>query len=91
MDAAGTSFFTGGDVAGLYDTPRADRHTYASTVAGTLNKVIGQLLELPVPTITAVHGMVTGGSIGLVLASDIVVAGPKASFAPWATAGQSSS
>ncbi len=85
IDAAGKSFSTGGDVAGFYDTPRAERYTYASTVVGTLNKVICQLLELPVPTISAVHGMVTGGSIGLVLASDIVVAGPRASFAPWYT------
>ncbi|WP_189571456.1 enoyl-CoA hydratase/isomerase family protein [Marinobacter zhanjiangensis] len=85
IDAAGKSFSTGGDVAGFYDTPRADRHSYARTVVGTLNTVIGQLLTLPVPTVTAVQGMVTGGSIGLVLASDIVVAGPKASFAPWYT------
>ncbi len=85
IDAAGKSFSTGGDVAGFYDTPRAKRLGYASTVVGTLNKVICQLLELPVPTVTAVHGMVTGGSLGLVLASDIVVAGPKATFAPWYT------
>lgn len=85
IDAAGKSFSTGGDVAGFYDTPRAERASYAGTVVGTLNKVITQLLTLPVPTITAVQGMVTGGSLGLVLASDIVVAGPKASFAPWYT------
>lgn len=85
IDAAGKSFSTGGDVAGFYNTPRAERQTYASTVVGTLNAVILQLLTLPVPTVTAVHGMVTGGSIGLVLASDIVVAGPDASFAPWYT------
>ncbi|MGM0571799.1 enoyl-CoA hydratase/isomerase family protein [Marinobacter sp.] len=85
IDAAGKSFSTGGDVAGFYDTPKPERHTYASTVVGTLNKVICQLLALPVPVVSAVHGMVTGGSIGLVLASDIVVAGPKATFAPWYT------
>ncbi|MFW5825486.1 MAG: enoyl-CoA hydratase/isomerase family protein [Marinobacter sp.] len=85
IDAAGKSFSTGGDVAGFYNTPRAERAHYARTVVGSLNTVIGQLLTLPAPTITAVHGMVTGGSLGLVLASDIVVAGPKASFAPWYT------
>jgi 2-(1,2-epoxy-1,2-dihydrophenyl)acetyl-CoA isomerase len=85
IDAAGKSFSTGGDVAGFHDTPRAERYHYARTVVGTLNTVINQLLTLPVPTVTAVQGMVTGGSIGLVLASDIVVAGPKASFAPWYT------
>lgn len=85
IDAAGKSFSTGGDVAGFYDTPRNQRHAYASHVVGTLNEVILELLTLPVPTVTAVHGMVTGGSLGLVLASDIVVAGPRASFAPWYT------
>lgn len=85
IDAAGKSFSTGGDVAGFYDTPRNLRHAYASHVVGTLNEVILELLTLPVPTVTAVHGMVTGGSLGLVLASDIVVAGPRASFAPWYT------
>lgn len=85
LDAAGKSFSTGGDVAAFYDMPRDRRHDYASRVVGTLNEVILALLTLPVPTVTAVHGMVTGGSLGLVLASDIVVAGPRASFAPWYT------
>ncbi|MFC4260829.1 enoyl-CoA hydratase/isomerase family protein [Marinobacter lacisalsi] len=85
IDAAGKSFSTGGDVAGFYNTPRHEREAYASRVVGTLNEVILQLLTLPVPTLTAVHGMVTGGSLGLVLASDIVVASPRASFAPWYT------
>ncbi len=85
IDAAGKSFSTGGDVAGFYDTPREDRRGYAADVVGSLNGVIRQLLTLPVPTIAAVHGMVTGGSIGLVLACDLVVAGPRASFSPWYT------
>lgn len=85
LDAEGRSFSTGGDVGGFYDTPRAERHDYASRVVGTLNAVILDLLSLPLPTVAAVHGMVTGGSVGLVLACDIVVAGPRASFAPWYT------
>ncbi|WP_339752546.1 enoyl-CoA hydratase/isomerase family protein [uncultured Marinobacter sp.] len=86
LDAEGRSFSTGGDVGGFYDTPRAERHDYAARVVGTLNAVILDLLSLPLPTVVAVHGMVTGGSAGLVLACDIAVAGPKASFAPWYTA-----
>ncbi|MFV8834825.1 enoyl-CoA hydratase/isomerase family protein [Aquisalimonas sp.] len=83
--ANGKSFSTGGDVAGFYTVPRAQRVEYARRVVGALNGVILQLLRLPVPTIAAVHGMVTGGSLGLVLASDLVVAGPRASFSPWYT------
>lgn len=85
LDAAGKSFSTGGDVAGFYDTPRPLRRDYAARVVGELNRTIIDLLNLPVPTIAAVHGLVTGGSIGLVLACDLVVLGPKASFAPWYT------
>lgn len=85
IDAAGKSFSTGGDVAGFYDTPRGHRQDYAASVVGELNRTIIDLLELPVPTIVAVHGLVTGGSLGLVLACDIAVLGPKASFAPWYT------
>ncbi|HEX5677631.1 MAG TPA: enoyl-CoA hydratase/isomerase family protein, partial [Alcanivorax sp.] len=68
-----------------YATPRAQRYDYAARVVGTLNSVILDLLSLPLPTVVAVHGMVTGGSVGLVLACDIAVAGPRASFAPWYT------
>ena len=31
----------------------------------------------------AVHGMVTGGSLGLVLASDVVLVAPAATITPW--------
>lgn len=85
LAANGRSFSTGGDVAAFHATPQAERVAYARRVVGALNRVILQLLRLPVPTVAAVHGMVTGGSLGLVLASDLVVAGPRASFAPWYT------
>lgn len=85
LAARGPSFSTGGDVGAFHATPRAQRTAYARRVVGGLNRVILELLRLPVPTIAAVHGTVTGGSLGLVLASDLVVAGPQASFAPWYT------
>ena len=85
LTANGPSFSTGGDVAAFHDTPRDRRAEYAEQVVGALNRVIVQLLRLPVPTVAAVHGMVTGGSLGLVLACDLVVAGPRASFTPWYT------
>lgn len=85
LAANGRSFSTGGDVAAFHATPQHQRVDYARRVVGALNRVILRLLRLPVPTVAAVHGMVTGGSLGLVLASDLVVAGPRASFAPWYT------
>ncbi len=82
LRARGRSFSTGGDVAGFY----AHRHSLADyadrTVAG-LNRVILELIRLEVPVVVAVHGMVTGGSLGIVLAGDVVVVSPDASFTPW--------
>lgn len=82
LAANGRSFSTGGDVRGFYDhldsiVPYADR------LLRLLNETILSLLSLPVPVIAAVHGIVTGGSLGLVLAADIVLATPQASFTPY--------
>jgi 2-(1,2-epoxy-1,2-dihydrophenyl)acetyl-CoA isomerase len=85
LAAEGRSFSTGGDVGAFHDTPPARRHQYASQVVGELNAAILDLLRLPCPTVAAVHGTVTGGSVGLVLACDIAVAGPRTRFAPWYT------
>lgn len=85
LQAEGSSFSSGGDVGAFFETPHHERRAYASEVVGRLNQVIIAMLELPSPIIAAVHGLVTGGSIGLVLASDIVVATEKATFTPWYT------
>ncbi|ROO25180.1 enoyl-CoA hydratase/isomerase family protein [Salinisphaera orenii] len=86
LSAAGRSFSTGGDVRAFYDTPRPARRDYAAAVVGELNAAILDLLRLPFPTLVCVQGTVTGGALGLMLACDIAIATPKASFAPWYTA-----
>ncbi len=85
LAAEGRSFSSGGDVAAFHDTPQARRRNYAAAVVGQLNAAMLDLLRLPFPTVAAVQGLVTGGAVGLVLACDIAVAGPRASFAPWYT------
>ena len=82
LQANGRSFSTGGDVRGFYDH-RNNLEGYAAEVVGLLNRVILAMIELPVPIVTAVHSMVTGGSMGLVLGSDIVLVAPEASFTPY--------
>jgi len=86
LRAAGRSFSTGGDVRRFYETPRPQRRDYAHTLVGALNQAIISLLNMPCPTIVMVHGLVTGGALGLVLACDLALAGPQASLAPWYTA-----
>lgn len=82
LQANGRSFSTGGDALGFVQ--HADKmEPYAREIVGLLNQVILALIDLPVPVITAVHGLVTGGSLGFILGSDIVLVAPEASFAPF--------
>lgn len=82
LQANGRSFSTGGDVKAFYDH-RDNIEPYANEIVGLLNQVIVTMVRLPTPIVAAVHGIVTGGSIGLVLASDIVLVAPEASFTPF--------
>jgi 2-(1,2-epoxy-1,2-dihydrophenyl)acetyl-CoA isomerase len=82
LQANGRSFSTGGDVRGFY-AHWDGLGAYAAEIVGLLNRVILAMIELPVPIVAAVHGIVTGGSMGLVLGSDIVLVAPEASFAPY--------
>lgn len=82
VQAAGRTFSTGGDIA-AFDRHRGDLASYAERVVGALNRVILRLIRLEVPSVVAVQGLVTGGSLGLVLACDVVLVAPEASFTPW--------
>lgn len=83
LAATGPSFSTGGDVGAFAARDGTDRVTYARRLVGGLNEAILALLGLPQPSIAAVHGPVTGGSLGLVLATDLLVMGPRAWTAPY--------
>lgn len=82
LQANGRSFSTGGDAKGFVDHAD-DIETYSREIVGLLNQVILALVDLPVPVVTAVHGIVTGGSLGFILGSDIVLVAPEASFTPY--------
>jgi 2-(1,2-epoxy-1,2-dihydrophenyl)acetyl-CoA isomerase len=82
LQANGRSFSTGGDVLGFYQN-LDEVQSYAETTVDLLNQVILELIDCPVPVVTAVHGIVTGGSLGFVLASDLVILTPQASFRPY--------
>lgn len=82
LQANGRSFSTGGDVVAFFDHLDV-LEAYARQIVGLLNQTILSVLSLPIPVIAAVQGMVTGGSLGLVLAADIVLVAPEATFAPY--------
>ncbi len=75
-------FSTGGDLKGFKDH-LSDIEHYSKKLVGLLNQAILAILEMKLPVICEVHGMVTGGSLGLVLASDIVLVTDSATFTPY--------
>jgi len=82
LQANGRSFSTGGDMRAFYDH-LPNIQAYASELVGLLNGAILSFIAFPVPIVAAVHGAVTGGSLGLVLASDLVLVTPEATFTPY--------
>lgn len=82
LGAEGRSFSTGGDVKAFFSAGE-DLADYAAETVGLLNRVILTMLRLPQPIVAAVHGVVTGGSIGLVLGSDVVLMAREATITPW--------
>lgn len=77
----GKSFSTGGDVKAFFSAD--DVATFAAETVGLLNSAIMAMIRLPKPIVAAVHGQVTGGSLGLVLASDVVLMHQEATITPW--------
>ena len=82
LQANGRSFSTGGDLQGFADHLE-DIQDYARQIVGLLNQTMLAMIDLPVPIIAAVQGVVTGGSLGLVLAADLVLVTSQASFMPY--------
>ncbi len=85
--AEGPAFSIGGDMR-RFQRERAALDEYSAGLVGRLNQAILALIDLPQPVVAEVHGLVTGGSIGLVLAADLVYLAPQVVFkAHYATAG----
>jgi enoyl-CoA hydratase/carnithine racemase len=86
LTASGNSFSSGLDVAQWHESMRADDaldvwHEDASD----FQALIEQMLRFPKPIIAAIDGPVMGGGLALLLACDLVVASPEATFSVPAT------
>ena len=82
LRAEGRSFSTGGDLSGF----RRHRKTigaYAQELVGLLNQVIIAIYTHPAAVACAVHGQVTGGSLGLLLAADHIIMRRGATITPY--------
>ncbi|WP_346908271.1 enoyl-CoA hydratase/isomerase family protein [uncultured Roseibium sp.] len=85
LSAEGRSFSTGGDVGGFMDHAKNPDEllAYSDRIVGTLHDAIIDLLEFPSPVFAAVNGPVTGGSLGLVLAADLIAMSETAFLQPY--------
>jgi len=82
LRAEGRSFSTGGDLSGFQDH-RETIGGYAQELVGKLNRVILAIYTHPAVMVCAVHGQVTGGALGLLLASDRVIMHKSATITPY--------
>ncbi|MEW5423792.1 enoyl-CoA hydratase/isomerase family protein [Amorphus sp. 3PC139-8] len=85
LTGAGPSFSTGGDVGGFLKAASSPEalDSYAYRTVSALHATILDLLALPCPVIAKVNGPVTGGSVGLVLAADLVAMAETAFIQPY--------
>ena len=82
LRAEGRSFSTGGDLSG-FQNHRDNIGTYAQLLVGKLNQVILAIYTHPAVIVCAVHGQVTGGALGLILAADHVIMRRGVTITPW--------
>lgn len=89
LAADGPAFSIGGDMRRFQrERQCGDLRAYSAGLVAQLNEAILALIDLPQPVVAEVHGAVTGGSIGLVLAADLVLLAPQVVFkAHYATVG----
>lgn len=78
LDAAGPAFCAGGDVIAMA-TSGADGAAVTGA-AHVIHDGIRTFAHSNKPMVAAVQGAVAGGGLGLMLAADYIVAGPKAKF-----------
>lgn len=81
LTAEGRHFSTGGDVAAFQAS--TDRAGYADAVVGLLQGIVREMLTLPAIIVTGAQGATTGGSAGLLFASDFVVLTEDAFIQPY--------
>ncbi len=84
LKANGSSFSTGGDLLHLH-RHWGDGGHYADKLVAQLNELIITLFCLPQTVIGIVNGIVTGGSLGLILGCDLTLATSRAEFTPYYT------
>lgn len=79
LEGDGPAFCAGGDI-GFMATRREDADRMLEEVGRALNPAILALRQMDALVVVSVHGSVAGGSVGLMLAGDLVVAAAGTRF-----------
>ncbi|WP_084299581.1 enoyl-CoA hydratase/isomerase family protein [Leisingera caerulea] len=80
----GRNFSTGGDVRRFFEAAQNGRaESYADEVVPVLQNLIMRIIAMPVVIASAVRGAATGGSAGILFASDIAAAEQGAFVQPY--------
>ncbi len=80
----GRNFSTGGDVARFFAASQAgEAETYSHEVVPVLQSLVLRMITMPAIFATALRGAATGGSAGMLFASDLAVAAPDTFVQPY--------
>ncbi|MGY4101946.1 enoyl-CoA hydratase-related protein [Nocardia sp. R16R-3T] len=77
----GPAFTVGGDITVFADTEPLELSTTLRRMVTPYHEALRIFAELPVPIVTAVHGSVGGGGLGMVYCADIALAADGTRFA----------
>jgi 2-(1,2-epoxy-1,2-dihydrophenyl)acetyl-CoA isomerase len=80
LSGAGRAFMAGGDVSYFSDSDPKLRADKAAALIDCLHDIIRLMVSFPTPILSAVHGSVAGAGLGLMLASDVIVAAGNTRF-----------
>jgi 2-(1,2-epoxy-1,2-dihydrophenyl)acetyl-CoA isomerase len=81
LSGEGRNFCFGGDLKGMVASG-GDLAAYLSELTTALHAGLAHLVRMDAPVIAAVKGSAAGAGLGLVLASDLAIAGRSAKFTP---------
>jgi 2-(1,2-epoxy-1,2-dihydrophenyl)acetyl-CoA isomerase len=81
LTGEGDRFCAGGEIGLFSGTPHQDLPGLLAGMISDYHVALRTLAELPVPVVSGVQGAAAGGGLGLLWASDLVVAGEDAKLA----------
>lgn len=81
ITAEGPAFTVGGDIEAFAGAGDEHRPALLRGMATEFHEALRRLLNLNVPVVSAVHGAVAGGGLGLIYCADLVLAAEGTKFA----------